>query len=66
MVDPQQLTRPAEVLKAPPRAAFRRAADLSTAPGKGLGRVSDRREGEVPILDVVLERNGWKLTNFEA
>lgn len=29
-------------------------------------RVSDGREGELPILDVVLERNGrWKLMNFE-
>lgn len=29
-------------------------------------RLSDGREGELPILDVVLERNGrWKLMNFE-
>lgn len=29
-------------------------------------RVSDGREGDLPILDVVLERNGrWKLMNFE-
>lgn len=29
-------------------------------------RLSDGRDGELPILDVVLERNGrWKLMNFE-
>jgi hypothetical protein len=39
---------------------------LHFGPRLRVRRVSDGREGELPILDVILERNGhWKLMNFE-
>lgn len=39
---------------------------LHFGPRVRVRRTSDGREGELPILDVVLERDGrWKLMNFE-